>query len=71
MADAGPTDTPPVAARMAVAAGAQATASLRDGGTPRTAQPPIRSPPSPRTNSRTPLDDCRPALGSSPTGNQG
>lgn len=30
----GPTDTSPVAARMAVAAGDRATASLRDGGTP-------------------------------------
>ncbi|MCZ4119002.1 Gfo/Idh/MocA family protein [Streptomyces sp. H39-S7] len=38
--DGGPTDTSPIAARMAVAAGAQATASLRDGGTPRTVQPP-------------------------------
>ncbi|MCZ4100161.1 Gfo/Idh/MocA family protein [Streptomyces sp. H39-C1] len=37
--DGGPTDTSPVAARMAVAAGAQATASLRDGGTPRTVPP--------------------------------
>ncbi|MCT9090253.1 Gfo/Idh/MocA family oxidoreductase [Streptomyces sp. ASQP_92] len=32
--DGGPTDTSPVAARMAVAAGFQATASLRAGGTP-------------------------------------
>ncbi|MFD7923373.1 Gfo/Idh/MocA family protein [Streptomyces sp. NPDC059740] len=33
--EGGPTDTSPVAARMAVAAGVSATASLRDGGTPR------------------------------------
>ncbi|MFC8918579.1 Gfo/Idh/MocA family protein [Streptomyces sp. NPDC057116] len=33
--DGGPTDTSPVAARMAVATGCLATASLRDGGTPR------------------------------------
>lgn len=33
--DGGPTDTSPVAARMAVAVGCAATASLRDGGTPR------------------------------------
>ncbi|MET9297430.1 Gfo/Idh/MocA family oxidoreductase [Streptomyces sp. NPDC003077] len=33
--EGGPTDTSPVAARMAVAAGDRATASLRDGGTPR------------------------------------
>lgn len=33
--DGGATDTSPVAARMAVAAGVRATQSLRDGGTPR------------------------------------
>jgi predicted dehydrogenase len=33
--EGGATDTSPVAARMAVAAGVRATASLRDGGTPR------------------------------------
>ncbi|MEV3987855.1 Gfo/Idh/MocA family oxidoreductase [Streptomyces sp. NPDC049837] len=33
--EGGPTDTSPVAARMAVAVGCGATASLRDGGTPR------------------------------------
>ncbi|CAM5672424.1 oxidoreductase [Streptomyces spiroverticillatus] len=33
--DGGTTDTSPVAARMAVAAGVRATDSLRDGGTPR------------------------------------
>ncbi|MEV6103728.1 Gfo/Idh/MocA family oxidoreductase [Streptomyces sp. NPDC051940] len=33
--DGGTTDTSPVAARMAVAAGVRATESLRDGGTPR------------------------------------
>ena len=35
----GRTDTSPVAARMAVAAGVLATASLRDGGTPRRVPP--------------------------------
>jgi hypothetical protein len=35
----GRTDTSPVAARMAVAAGAGATESLRDGGTPRAVPP--------------------------------
>ncbi|SEG75892.1 Predicted dehydrogenase [Actinacidiphila yanglinensis] len=35
----GRTDTSPVAARMAVAAGARATESLRDGGTPREVPP--------------------------------
>ncbi|CAM5582933.1 Gfo/Idh/MocA family oxidoreductase OS=Streptomyces rimosus subsp. rimosus (strain ATCC / DSM 40260 / JCM 4667 / NRRL 2234) OX=1265868 GN=SRIM_035035 PE=4 SV=1 [Streptomyces rimosus subsp. rimosus] len=35
----GRTDTSPVAARMAVAAGALATASLRGGGTPREVPP--------------------------------
>ncbi|MEU9416772.1 Gfo/Idh/MocA family oxidoreductase [Streptomyces sp. NPDC048272] len=35
----GPTDTSPVAARMAVAAGCLATESLRDGGTPRRVPP--------------------------------
>ncbi|MFI7341642.1 Gfo/Idh/MocA family protein [Streptomyces sp. NPDC050085] len=34
--EGGRTDTSPVAARMAVAAGVRATESLRDGGTPRT-----------------------------------
>lgn len=33
--EGGRTDTSPVAARMAVAAGVRATQSLRDGGTPR------------------------------------
>ncbi|WP_037908788.1 Gfo/Idh/MocA family protein [Actinacidiphila yeochonensis] len=37
--EGGPTRTSPVAARMAVAAGAGATASLRDGGTPRDVPP--------------------------------
>ncbi|MEI5097422.1 Gfo/Idh/MocA family oxidoreductase [Streptomyces sp. PmtG] len=37
--EGGPTDTSPVAARMAVAAGAQATRSLRDGGGPREVTP--------------------------------
>ncbi|MFD9637662.1 Gfo/Idh/MocA family protein [Streptomyces violascens] len=37
--DGGVTDTSPVAARMAVAAGYQATASLRAGGTPRVVPP--------------------------------
>ncbi|MBC9713332.1 Gfo/Idh/MocA family oxidoreductase [Streptomyces sp. TRM66268-LWL] len=37
--DGAPTDTSPVAARMAVAAGVRATESLRDGGTPRTVPP--------------------------------
>ncbi|MFD7630862.1 Gfo/Idh/MocA family protein [Streptomyces sp. NPDC059851] len=38
--EGGTTDTSPVAARMAVAAGCAATASLRDGGTPRRVDPP-------------------------------
>lgn len=37
--EGGRTDTSPVAARMAVAAGYQATMSLRDGGTPRRVEP--------------------------------
>ncbi|MEW1639514.1 Gfo/Idh/MocA family oxidoreductase [Streptomyces sp. NPDC093801] len=37
--EGGPTDTSPVAARMAVAAGYGATQSLRDGGTPRRVPP--------------------------------
>ncbi|MFD5703559.1 Gfo/Idh/MocA family protein [Streptomyces lasiicapitis] len=37
--DGGATDTSPVAARMAVAAGARATESLRDGGAPREVPP--------------------------------
>ncbi|MEV7728535.1 Gfo/Idh/MocA family oxidoreductase [Streptomyces sp. NPDC087917] len=37
--DGGSTDTSPVAARMAVAAGCGATESLRDGGTPRRVPP--------------------------------
>ncbi|GAA3119175.1 Gfo/Idh/MocA family protein [Streptomyces goshikiensis] len=37
--DGGPTDTSPVAARMAVAAGCEATVSLRGGGTPRRVPP--------------------------------
>ncbi|MHA6621251.1 Gfo/Idh/MocA family protein [Pseudonocardia sp. DLS-67] len=37
--DGGPTDTSPVAARMSVAAGVQATASLRAGGEPREIPP--------------------------------
>jgi hypothetical protein len=37
--EGGRTDTSPVAARMAVAAGVRATESLRDGGTPRDVPP--------------------------------
>ncbi|MDG4862440.1 Gfo/Idh/MocA family oxidoreductase [Streptomyces sp. T-3] len=37
--DGGHTDTSPIAARMAVAAGSRATESLRDGGAPRDVEP--------------------------------